>query len=49
MADKTASLAEIMRFFGFDKPAEFRTQWAKLTTEDKTQLRTGIADGTLTY
>jgi hypothetical protein len=31
------------------KPGEFREEWAQLTDQDKTDLKNGIGDGSLTY
>lgn len=51
MADKTVSLAEIMRFFGYGskEAAKFRNEWAALSVTDKAQIKGGLANGTLTY
>lgn len=38
----------VMEFFGM-KIGEFRKEWAELTDQDKEHLKTGVADGTLTY
>lgn len=50
---KPASLSEVHRFFaGDDKDynlAIFRKDWAGLSDKDKTQLREGIGNSTLTY
>lgn len=46
---KTATLTETMKFFGFANMAEFRKEWAEVTTADKKVLRDGIGNGTLTY
>ncbi len=31
------------------KMAQFRDEWAQLSDEDKTALKTGVADGSFTY
>lgn len=43
-----ATMGEVMKWFGM-RPAEFRKEWAELTDQDKTDLKTGIGNGTLTY
>jgi hypothetical protein len=45
---KLASLAEVRNFFGMDGK-EMVSSWRKLTDQGKTDLRTGIGNGTLTY
>lgn len=42
-------MLEVMKYFGYENAASFRKDWALLTPEDKTQLKTGIENGTLTY
>jgi hypothetical protein len=48
-----ATLTQVHKYFqGEDKDynlAKFRAQWAELSNDDKTQLREGIGNGTLTY
>lgn len=50
---KPASLTEVHKFFqGSDSKynlAAFRADWAQLTDKDKTDLRTGLGNGTMTY
>lgn len=41
-------MKEVMEFFEMTV-GEFRREWAKLTDQDKVQLRTGVKNGTLTY
>jgi hypothetical protein len=49
----TATLTQVHKFFqGDDKDynlAKFRAHWSELSDTDKTQLRDGIGDATLTY
>lgn len=42
------SLITIREFFGLNA-ADFRSQWTKLTAEDKAQLKAGFENGTYTY
>lgn len=55
---KPAGLAQVQKYFADVDPtltdkdygmAPFRADWAKLTDADKTQLRQGLGDGTMTY
>lgn len=46
---KPATLAETAKFFGYKNLAKFRADWAQLSDKDKTDLRTGIGDGTFDY
>ena len=41
-------MVEVMKFFEI-KTTEFRMLWKELTDTDKAQLKSGIADGSLTY
>jgi hypothetical protein len=41
-------MVEVMKYFGM-KAGDFRTEWSKLTVQDKAQLTAGIKNGTLTY
>ncbi len=41
-------MSAVMKFFNM-KPSEFRKEWERLTEIDKEHLRSGVADGTLTY
>lgn len=55
MAEKTVTLGDIAKFFGYHDNkeagglAKFRSDWAKLSTQDKAEIKTGLSDGTLTY
>ena len=42
------SLKAIMEFFGMSAH-DFMVEWKRLTTEDKTHIKAGINNGTLTY
>lgn len=42
-------MLKVKDFFGYTNIAQFRKEWAALTEQDKTELRTGIENGTLTY
>jgi hypothetical protein len=46
---KPATLAETAKFFGYKNLAKFRADWSQLTDKDKTDLRTGIGNGTFDY
>lgn len=50
MSDDTtlATLKQVRDFFGLDGK-EMVAEWRKLTDTDKTDLRTGIGNGTLSY
>lgn len=50
-AVKPAGLAQVQKFFATPdyNMAQFRSDWSKLSDADKTQLRQGLGDGTLTY
>jgi hypothetical protein len=53
MAPKTdkpapTGMLAVMHYFDM-KIGDFKTQWAQLTDADKTQLKTGVDNGTLTY
>jgi len=41
-------MTDVMKFFGM-KAGEFRTEWSKLTPDDKAQLIEGVRNGSLTY
>ncbi|HEY1645716.1 MAG TPA: hypothetical protein VGF75_05075 [Candidatus Saccharimonadales bacterium] len=43
-----ASLVDTMKFFDMSS-AEYRTEWAELTDQDKAEIREGIGNGSLTY
>lgn len=49
MAD--ATLKQVADFFKMPGKTlkEFSAEWARLTGDDKAQLKAGIGDGTLTY
>ena len=38
----------VMEFFGLDAP-ELKRLWAKLSTQYKKDIRTGVKNGSLTY
>ena len=40
-----ASMVDVMKYFEM-KPQEFRAEWAKLTPQDKEDLKTGVETGT---
>lgn len=42
------SLKSIMEFFGMSA-SEFMKEWKLMDEQDKTQLKNGIRDGSLTY
>jgi hypothetical protein len=47
-----ANMSDVFKFFaeGTDyKMSEFRSDWAKLSDKDKTDLKGGLEDGTLNY
>jgi hypothetical protein len=55
---KPAGLAQVQKYFSAVDPAitdkdynmaAFRADWAGLTDKDKTDLRKGLGDGTMTY
>jgi predicted component of type VI protein secretion system len=48
---KPAGLAAVQKYFATSdyNMAQFRSDWSKLTDKDKTDLRNGLGDGTLTY
>jgi hypothetical protein len=49
MAETTlATLQDVARFFGMSL-AEFKTEWQRLDTKSKVQLREGIGNGSFTY
>lgn len=43
-----ATMSEVRIYFGMNA-TEFRAEWTKLTSESKTQLRTGLGNGTFNY
>ena len=43
-----ATMLKVKEFFGMGT-REFADDWKKMTDEDKTQLKAGIGDGSLTY
>lgn len=49
--DKQASISEVQKFFHRegDTLKQFSEEWKQLTDKDKTDLKTGIGDGTLNY
>ncbi len=56
---KPASMSDVAKALGFGAGAEkaaagmslqtFRNEWQALTDQDKTDLKTGVGNGTLTY
>jgi hypothetical protein len=42
-------LADISKYLGYGKLADFSKDWKELSAEDKEQLKSGIVNGTLTY
>lgn len=48
MAAALATMVAVMKFFGAT-PAAFRLEWNQLAEDDKTALKRGIGDGSLTY
>lgn len=42
-------MLKVKEYFGYKSMAEFRKDWSELTDQDKTDLREGIANDTLTY
>lgn len=42
------TLKDIMAFFGMTTP-QFSKEWKLLSTEDKTQIKEGLMNGSLTY
>lgn len=49
-----ATMLDVFNYFSEDKTndyklARFKNDWSKLTDQDKTDLKTGIGNGTLTY
>jgi hypothetical protein len=42
-------LNEIRKYFGIDNVAQFRKEWSDLSESDKTDIKSGLTDGTLTY
>jgi hypothetical protein len=47
MAD--ATMVEVKDYFGYSKLSEFRSDWNNLSDKDKTELKSGIGNGTETY
>ena len=43
-----APLTAVIAYFGMST-SQFRNEWAQLSDTAKTQIRTGIGDGSLTY
>jgi hypothetical protein len=44
-----ATMVQVKDFFGYKKLSDFRADWNNLTEQDKTELKKGIGNGTLTY
>ena len=40
---KEASMTDVMKYFGM-RPAEFKTEWQKLTDKDKTDLKQWLTE-----
>lgn len=43
-----ATLNQLRQFFGMTA-AEFSAEWRHLSDQDKTDLKTGVGNGTFTY
>jgi hypothetical protein len=41
-------VVDVMKFFGM-KVTEFKRDWAAMSDKDKSDLKRGIADGSLNY
>ncbi|HVY09523.1 MAG TPA: hypothetical protein VHB18_05200 [Mycobacteriales bacterium] len=44
-----AEIKAVKEFFGYATLTEFRNEWAALSEEDRTQIRLGLGDGSLSY
>lgn len=49
MADKAATLNDVRKFFEYESAADFRKEWMQLSESDRTEIKAGLTDGTLTY
>jgi hypothetical protein len=47
--EKGGILIKIKEFFGFASLQDFKAEWSELSEKDRTDLRKGIADGSMTY
>lgn len=47
MAD--ATMRDVMLYFEYPSAAKFAPEWKALTDQDKTDLKKGIGDKSLTY
>lgn len=45
---ENASVKDVMAYFGMPV-SQFKSEWSKLTDQDKANLKAGIGDGSLTY
>lgn len=45
---ETVTLKTIMAFFGMT-PSEMTKEWKRLTDKDKTDIKSGLENGSLTY
>ena len=43
-----ASMVDVMKYFDI-KIGQFREEWSQLTDADKTQIKEGLENGSLTY
>lgn len=44
-----ANLVQVKEFFGYATLSDFSKDWKQCTEEDRTHLKAGIGDGSLTY
>lgn len=44
-----ATMVEVKDFFEYKKLSDFRADWNLLSDQDKSELKKGIGNGTLTY
>lgn len=42
-------LIQLKEFFGYAKLADFSADWKRLGDKDKTDIKSGFVDGTMTY
>lgn len=45
----TTNLNAIRDYFGYENAAAFRSDWMKLSKEDREQIKAGFDNGTMTY
>lgn len=43
------TMLDVKNYFGYTSASSFAADWKKLSAQDKTDLKSGIADGTLNY